>query len=393
MQHIFISYSKQDIGFARHLRGLLQDQGFPVWMDETKLVSSEKWWPTIEQNIIACGAFIVIMSPNSRESDWVEREILVAEDRNHKRPIFPVLLAGRAWTRLGNVQYEDMSAGTKATLSLNFVDKLRSHVPTMSGQTVPPQLPVDPNTASRPTNNQKSGCSLEIKVALIGAAAVIIAALIAIIPPLINRTESPTVTPTQTAIVVAATIPTSTATATYTSTSTATDLPTKTLSPTVQASATPGITLTPTLDIVYMVQTVDTRNTAIAYATNLVAIATARSQLNAQQTAAFVSAPTATATVLLPTPVPTISVTNTTLSYPCAATITTSGSPTLNVVRLFADNSAPLEDPVQAGLIVKIVQKKEVSGTRWYHISELNSDNYLGWIPAEYIDLSGLCPN
>src|SRR5215216_3110503 len=109
MSHIFISYSKKDIDFARHLRVLLQDQGFAVWMDETKLVPSQRWWPTIEANIKSCAAFIVIMSPNSLESEWVEREILVAERQTSRKPIFPILLGGEVWGRLGNLQYEDMT--------------------------------------------------------------------------------------------------------------------------------------------------------------------------------------------------------------------------------------------------------------------------------------------
>ena len=94
MSHIFISYSKQNIDFARHLRRLLQDQGFSVWMDETQLGASEKWWSSIERNIKSASAFIVILSPDARESDWVEREILVAEDKRNKKTIFPVLLEG-----------------------------------------------------------------------------------------------------------------------------------------------------------------------------------------------------------------------------------------------------------------------------------------------------------
>jgi hypothetical protein len=49
MSHIFISYSKQNIAFARRLRHLLEAEGFAVWMDETRLVPSERWWPTIEK--------------------------------------------------------------------------------------------------------------------------------------------------------------------------------------------------------------------------------------------------------------------------------------------------------------------------------------------------------
>lgn len=117
MSHIFISYSKQNIDFARHLRRLLQDQGFAVWMDETQLGASEKWWSSIEQNIISCTAFIIIMSPASKISDWVEREILVAEDPDYQKPLFPVLLEGKVWSRLANIQYEDMRVGLNATLT------------------------------------------------------------------------------------------------------------------------------------------------------------------------------------------------------------------------------------------------------------------------------------
>lgn len=122
MSHIFISYSKQDIDFARHLRKLLQFEGFIVWMDETRLAPSEKWWPTIEASIYSCAAFVVIMSPEARESDWVEREILLAE--RMRKPIFPVLLGGEPWSRLANIQYEKPIAGRELSLSPQFIEAL-----------------------------------------------------------------------------------------------------------------------------------------------------------------------------------------------------------------------------------------------------------------------------
>ncbi len=57
MAHIFISYSKTDIDFARELRGLLQDQGFTVWMDETQLHAGQRWWKTIEDQITGLSCF------------------------------------------------------------------------------------------------------------------------------------------------------------------------------------------------------------------------------------------------------------------------------------------------------------------------------------------------
>ncbi len=114
MSHIFITYSKKD---------------------ETKLVPSQQWWPTIERNIKSCSALIVIMSPNSNESAWVEREILVAE--NDRKPIFPLLLAGNAWSRLANVQYADVRGGND--LAPELIDSLSRIVPTYS--IFPPPLP------------------------------------------------------------------------------------------------------------------------------------------------------------------------------------------------------------------------------------------------------------
>ncbi len=126
MSHIFISYSKQNIDFARYLRALLEAEGCLVWMDEVRLQPSARWWKEIEESITACAAFIVVMSPEAQESDWVEREILLAE--RLRRPLFPVLLAGDAWSRLANIQYEDCRAGLRAKLSPRFLEGLKGKV-------------------------------------------------------------------------------------------------------------------------------------------------------------------------------------------------------------------------------------------------------------------------
>ncbi len=123
MSHIFISYSKSNIDFARYLRALLEAEGFSVWIDEARLSASTRWWKTIEENVVGCSAFVIVMSPDAVDSDWVEREILLAE--REKRPIFPVLLAGEPWSRLANIQFEDMRAGLRAKLSPGFLANLR----------------------------------------------------------------------------------------------------------------------------------------------------------------------------------------------------------------------------------------------------------------------------
>lgn len=134
MSHIFISYSRQDIDFARYLRALFENQGFPVWMDEKRLSAGMDWWDEIETSIDACAAFVVIMSPDARESVFVRNEILRAIDR--KKALFPVLLKGQHFGMLAYVQHEDMRHGLNATLSRNFAQRLRDALGLSNKRTV-----------------------------------------------------------------------------------------------------------------------------------------------------------------------------------------------------------------------------------------------------------------
>jgi len=169
MAHVFISYSKRDIRFARYLKGLLEDAGFPVWMDEAEISPSAVWSRTIETNILECSAFVVIMSDNSKESEWVEREVLLAE-REHK-PIFPILLSGEVWFRLANIQYIDMRNSLKQDLppllhgSLRDVFEGRGHT-----------LRATPRDASSISKRKRGSRSLPI-IASIVVALLLLAAL------------------------------------------------------------------------------------------------------------------------------------------------------------------------------------------------------------------------
>ncbi|MCC6804462.1 MAG: toll/interleukin-1 receptor domain-containing protein [Anaerolineae bacterium] len=124
MAQIFISYSKHNIDFARHLRGLLQAAGFEVWMDEIRLSTSQHWAETLESTITGCNIFMIILSPEAKSSQWVARELMLAERIG--KPIFPILYSGDVWWNLANIQYEDMRAGLDATLSEHLVESVEA---------------------------------------------------------------------------------------------------------------------------------------------------------------------------------------------------------------------------------------------------------------------------
>lgn len=109
MPHIFISYSHADSAYAHKLAEKLKQEGFSVWIDNR--ISYGAVWPReIQERLDACAAFIVIMTPHSYESDWVQNELVRAQSR--KKLIFPMLLEGdESWLAVQTMRYVDVKNG------------------------------------------------------------------------------------------------------------------------------------------------------------------------------------------------------------------------------------------------------------------------------------------
>jgi formylglycine-generating enzyme required for sulfatase activity len=106
--HVFISYTREDQPYTRKLADSLRNRGFGVWMDD-RIDFGDRWWQTIVQAIRASAAFVVVMTPDAEKSEWVEREILLAQ--GERKPIFPLLLSGQGITLLVTTQYADVTGG------------------------------------------------------------------------------------------------------------------------------------------------------------------------------------------------------------------------------------------------------------------------------------------
>jgi formylglycine-generating enzyme required for sulfatase activity len=124
MSYVFISYSKKDRSYARKLADALLNQGFDVWFD-AKIDYGENWERAIFKAIDGCGAFVVIMSPDSYESVWVQRECHHAEKR--QKPPFPLLLDGEEFPRYGLTQYVNVSG--QMLPPDGFYERLAEYVP------------------------------------------------------------------------------------------------------------------------------------------------------------------------------------------------------------------------------------------------------------------------
>jgi hypothetical protein len=105
--YIFMSHSSKDREFTNHLAERLQKAGFRCWVDLADIPDGSTWPREIEKGVADCGAMIVVMSRDARESEWVERETLMAMQL--RKPLFiariddaplPLHLINRQYTDL-----------------------------------------------------------------------------------------------------------------------------------------------------------------------------------------------------------------------------------------------------------------------------------------------------
>ena len=89
MAQVFISYSRRDLPFVEQLVSDLKKTGLNVWYDLSGLEGGSRWRVEIQNAIRKSEYVIVVLSPDSVESEWVEREYLFSS--NLKRKILPIL--------------------------------------------------------------------------------------------------------------------------------------------------------------------------------------------------------------------------------------------------------------------------------------------------------------
>ncbi len=79
---IFVSYSQKDIKFVKKVSETLSEKGYDVWYDIENIGGGVVWAKEIQKAIRDAELFLLIVSPNSIESDWVQKEFLYASARD-----------------------------------------------------------------------------------------------------------------------------------------------------------------------------------------------------------------------------------------------------------------------------------------------------------------------
>ncbi|RPJ27799.1 MAG: toll/interleukin-1 receptor domain-containing protein [Chloroflexi bacterium] len=219
MSQIFISYSRKDIGFVRKLAGDLEKAGYDVWWDLTDLRGGDDWPRVIPAAIAASQAMIIVLSPNSAVSDWVEKEYTQALSLRKK--IIPIMLKRSSVPfALNTINYVDFTSD-------DYVGSF-NHLLTALGYTGDP--PVVVPTATLAMLLRKYAVPIAIGILILLA---VLARFAFTPPPPATTTSTPAVLPTTPFVTF-----TDPATVSPTISSTVT------LTPTLTETSTPGPTFT-----------------------------------------------------------------------------------------------------------------------------------------------------
>ena len=89
MSKVFISYSRNDLAFIERLAADLEEHGCDVWYDISDLKVGDRWNRVIQGAIQNSQYVILVLSPNSVESKWVEKEYFYSDKLGKK--IIPIL--------------------------------------------------------------------------------------------------------------------------------------------------------------------------------------------------------------------------------------------------------------------------------------------------------------
>lgn len=88
---VFLSYAHPDGALADALAADLEKRGLSVWSHEAELLPGDNVWLRNGEALKNSEAMVVLVSPESMRSEWVQHEIEYAlGSRNYEGRLFPV---------------------------------------------------------------------------------------------------------------------------------------------------------------------------------------------------------------------------------------------------------------------------------------------------------------
>ncbi len=90
--NVYLSYSSEDNALAKKVAEFLQLAGVTIW-NHDDIMPGENWAKKIGEALEESEAMVVLITPNSLRSSWVQREIEYAlSEKNFNQRLIPVLV-------------------------------------------------------------------------------------------------------------------------------------------------------------------------------------------------------------------------------------------------------------------------------------------------------------
>lgn len=153
---VFLSYSRKDKATMQRLRDGLRSAGITVWTDENLQVGTPAWEKAIQEAIEDTVFLIALLSPEAKESKWVNKEISYAD--SFGKTIIPVLVKignkeiESIPIRLVDYQYANLVNADVEEFVLELAGVLKqARLPSAETPSEPSSLPLPPSlTAASP---------------------------------------------------------------------------------------------------------------------------------------------------------------------------------------------------------------------------------------------------
>ncbi len=114
---VFLSHSSKDKAFIRQLASDLTSEGILIWLDEQQINVGDSINSSINQGLAESDYFVIALSDNSVNSEWVNRELnsaLIDEIEEKKVRVLPIKLSDCEFPKLiKDKKYADFTKSYK----------------------------------------------------------------------------------------------------------------------------------------------------------------------------------------------------------------------------------------------------------------------------------------
>jgi hypothetical protein len=136
--HVVIAYSRQAPVIMRRVQASLVDAGLIVWTDKRLVPGSEAWTEAFQASINNAGCVVVLLSPETRDAQWVQSVTEYATRRNVA--VFPVIVRSDGGITvpadLTNLPTTNPHTGYDVEIR-KLITAIRAHISDIQDATIP----------------------------------------------------------------------------------------------------------------------------------------------------------------------------------------------------------------------------------------------------------------